>query len=48
VVLLTGAFMTVSLLAEESQRDQALMGLGLLLAGIPAYLVWRRFRRESG
>ena len=46
VVLLTGAFMTVSLLAEESQRDQALLGLGLLLAGLPAYVVWRRFRRE--
>ncbi len=45
VILLTGAFMTVSLLAEESQRQQALLGLGLLLAGIPAYLLWRRFGR---
>ncbi len=48
VVMMTALFTTVSLLIDPGQRRLALAGAGLLLAALPAYLLWRRFGRGSG
>jgi APA family basic amino acid/polyamine antiporter len=44
VVLLTAAAMTASLLVENPIRS--LIGLGLLLSGVPIYLIWWLVRRK--
>lgn len=46
VVIATGACMSAGLMVENPARSLA--GLGLLLAGFPAYVLWRRAAARAG
>ena len=46
VVLLTAVLMTTGLMRHDPRR--ALIGLALLLSGLPAFWIWRRIRAGGG